>query len=465
MNSKYLRYLIAGIILVALVSVWFGTRKTIAIVVDGSPRSLTTSALTVGAALRSAGVVVGAEDQVFPPADDWLADGQVIAVNHASRVQIFADQEIHTLLTPERLPVNLLASAGILFDPGDLILVMGQAIAPDEPLLHAPVYGLQVRRAQQVTLLEGDDRKVFSSSASTLGEALWEAGIIIYEADQLTPPSSTPLTGPVEAVLARALPIQIVVDGQTVASRSTAQTVGSALAQAGIPLQGLDYSKPSEDSPLPEDGRIRVVRVSEDVVIEQEPVAFETQTQPLPELDIDNQQVVQVGEFGLMASRVRVRYEDGQEISRQVESEWVVREPKPRILGYGTNITIRTLDTPDGPVEYWRELTFYATSYSPSRAGVSPDSPGFGHVACGGLMQNGHVGVDLAYIPCWTDLYVPGYGYAVAADTGAISGAWIDLGYLDDDFVLWHQNVTVYFLTPVPPEDQIAWIIPEGTLK
>jgi len=65
-------------------------------------------------------------------------------------------------------------------------------------------------------------------------------------------------------------------------------------------------------------------------------------------------------------------------------------------------------------------------------------------------------------VPCGTRLYVPGYGFAVAMDTGRITGAWIDLGYEDDDFVLWHQFVTVYFLTPVPPLDQIAWIIPPG---
>jgi hypothetical protein len=38
------------------------------------------------------------------------------------------------------------------------------------------------------------------------------------------------------------------------------------------------------------------------------------------------------------------------------------------------------------------------------------------------------------------------------ADTGGgIPGRkWIDLGYEDDDYVSWHNWVTVYFLTPVP---------------
>jgi 3D (Asp-Asp-Asp) domain-containing protein len=56
---------------------------------------------------------------------------------------------------------------------------------------------------------------------------------------------------------------------------------------------------------------------------------------------------------------------------------------------------------------------------------------------------------------------VPGYGFAYACDTGGgVKGRWIDLGYEDDNYQPWHQYVTVYFRTPVPSPDSIAWIIP-----
>jgi 3D (Asp-Asp-Asp) domain-containing protein len=49
-------------------------------------------------------------------------------------------------------------------------------------------------------------------------------------------------------------------------------------------------------------------------------------------------------------------------------------------------------------------------------------------------------------------VYIPGYGIASVQDIGAgVPGQyWVDLGYSESDFVNWHQNVTVYFLTPVP---------------
>jgi hypothetical protein len=58
-------------------------------------------------------------------------------------------------------------------------------------------------------------------------------------------------------------------------------------------------------------------------------------------------------------------------------------------------------------------------------------------------------------------MYVPGYGQAEAADVGGgVHGRWIDLGYDDGNFINWHQYVTVYFLTPVPPASSIVWIFP-----
>ncbi|MBI9043866.1 MAG: hypothetical protein JEZ06_05230, partial [Anaerolineaceae bacterium] len=57
-------------------------------------------------------------------------------------------------------------------------------------------------------------------------------------------------------------------------------------------------------------------------------------------------------------------------------------------------------------------------------------------------------------------VYIPGYGFARILDVGGgIPGEyWIDLGYSDEDYVSWHQYVTLYFLTPIP--ETIPWILP-----
>jgi 3D (Asp-Asp-Asp) domain-containing protein len=264
-----------------------------------------------------------------------------------------------------------------------------------------------------------------------------------------------------EIEIMRSQATQVIVDDQVLDVRVRGQKVSQALSQSGITLHGMDYAVPSVDQPIPLNRLIRVVRVSVQVQIEQEPLPFFTLFQPLPEFEIDNQQLLQAGAFGVLANRIRIRHEDGEPVSTVTEGEWVAREPEPEILGYGTGIVIRTVNTADGNLEYWRAVEMWATSYSPANAGIPEDHPWYGITASGKPLRKGLVAIDRSLIPFGTMMYVPGYGFAEAADTGGgVKGRWIDLGYLDPEYVPWHSWVTVYFLTPVPPAENIVWIFP-----
>jgi 3D (Asp-Asp-Asp) domain-containing protein len=149
--------------------------------------------------------------------------------------------------------------------------------------------------------------------------------------------------------------------------------------------------------------------------------------------------------------RVRIRYRDGEEVARQVESESVIRPPQNRLIGYGTRVVVRTAVVDGVTIEYWRAVRMYATSYSPCRSDANRCYP---FTASGKRVERGVVGVTLQwyYQMRGQAVYIPGYGRATIEDTGAgIPGRlWIDLGYSDADYQPWHQWVTVYFLTPVP---------------
>lgn len=76
-------------------------------------------------------------------------------------------------------------------------------------------------------------------------------------------------------------------------------------------------------------------------------------------------------------------------------------------------------------------------------------------------MRKGIVAVDPGVISLGNDVYVPGYGVGVAADTGsAINGKRIDLGFDDHNLELWYRWVDVYLLTPVPPAHRIDYTLP-----
>jgi uncharacterized protein YabE (DUF348 family) len=438
---------------------WFTFhQKTVILEVDGDLQNLSTRALTVGAALDQAGVTYTDADSLDPSPGSLLWDGMNLVVWHASQVTIQDGLESTTLASTANSPAEWLLAAGLSLNEGDRLFVDGVEIPASQTLPYAPAHLVEIRRPLDIELLQDGRSRTFTTTALTVGEALTEAGVTLYPTDRLDPPLDTPLNAPLTVTLLSSRPLTIQVGQAFIQARASADTVGAALAQAGLSLQGLDYSLPAETEPVPADGKIRVVRVLEELNLETETIPFDTIFQAQADMDIDIQKVVQFGQSGLAASRTRIRYEDGAEISRSQEAKQILQEPVSQIEGFGTRITVQTMSAPEGTVEYYRALDFYATSYYPKM--TSP--PWYGAVACGGKWQPGYVAVDLNYVPCGTRLYIPGYGFAVAMDTAYISGAWIDLGYPDDGYVIWHRHVTVYFLTPIPA--QVHWVIPPGTL-
>jgi 3D (Asp-Asp-Asp) domain-containing protein len=91
----------------------------------------------------------------------------------------------------------------------------------------------------------------------------------------------------------------------------------------------------------------------------------------------------------------------------------------------------------------------YATWYNAASSGRPADDPHYGITASGVPVTKGIVAVGKTVIPLGTRLYIPGYGFAVAGDTGGgIKGEMVDLGYPDGVAVDWRTGwVDVYILS------------------
>lgn len=409
--------------------------------------------IRVSDALKASGLQVRQGDMIQPLPNELAEDNQIITLIPASWLVFATAEQTHMLWRPPSTPRQEMDQLSIQLGSADEIWSSGLPIDPDQPLPYQPYRAYQVNRGSQIFLEIDGDQTIITSTAPTLGSALWEAGIQLMEADQLDPSPETWLNGQeINAELHRAKPIIIHFMGREIKELVVATSVAEALSAAGFTLQGLDTSLPPEDAPLPEDGHIRIDHFEEETIIEQEFIPFGIEYQPLNSLDLDSQQVVQAGEFGLVAQRVRVVTKNGEEISREVEEEWVAKEPKPRIIGYGTRINLRSVDTPEGPVQYYRAVEAYATSYSPCRIGVAGQCSD--RTASGATLQKGVIGVIRSWYNAMkgTRVYIPGYGIATIEDIGAgVPGQhWVDLGYSDADWVGWSRVVTVYFLAPPP---------------
>ena len=107
-----------------------------------------------------------------------------------------------------------------------------------------------------------------------------------------------------------------------------------------------------------------------------------------------------------------------------------------------------------------------ASSYSAATAGVPTTASYYGRTRTGDVMRFGIVAVDPSIIPLRSQVYVPGYGIGDALDTGsAIRAKRIDLGYDNDNLVLWSRWVDVYLLWPPPSAGQITWVLPNWPLE
>jgi uncharacterized protein YabE (DUF348 family) len=365
-------------------------------------------------------------------------------------VTIIDQGQVTTLSSEERVPSALLRQAGIMLGPNDRALVNGFTAPLDQPVSASPTT-IQIRRAVGMTLVLPEGEKKVVSSASTVGQALAESSFLLHEGDKIFPGLDSPLAEGLKVTVFPERQITANVDGKSLQFETSAQTVGEALAEAGIPLLGLDTSVPAEKEPLPSDGQIKIVRVSESVQLAQKLIPFESDVQTSAEVPLDQTQIIQPGETGLSVQRIRIRYEDGKEISRLAENETMVRPPKTRVLGVGTKVEIKKAVVDGREIEYWRAVQMYATSYSPCRSGGDRCYPG---TSSGMPLQKGVAGVRYDWYQSMSgqQLYIPGYGHATIGDVcnGCKGKAWIDLGYSDSDWQQWNSWVTVYFLTPVP---------------
>lgn len=101
------------------------------------------------------------------------------------------------------------------------------------------------------------------------------------------------------------------------------------------------------------------------------------------------------------------------------------------------------VETSRGMARYSEAMIMEASAYLPT------DGGGDGITASGMMAERGVVAVDPDVIPLGTRLYIPGYGEAIAADTGgAIIGNMIDLCMEDygEAMEFGRRDITVYVL-------------------
>lgn len=380
--------------------------------------------------------------------------------NAPRSVTILDGENTRTVTTSETVPLLILTEAGIPAQPIDRVLVNGIPYRLDDAISLDGDLQIQLRRAVSVTVITPQGEQTIQTSAWTVGEVLNENGISIGVQDDVQPPLPSPVTNALTIIFTPARDLTITSGDESIHIRSAARTVGEALAEAGIPLMGLDKSLPAENEPLPADGQVKVVRVTESVSVELKSIPFATEETESADLAFGEQKILQSGTSGVEMVRTRIRYEDGVEVNRTEEEKTILKEPVTQVVAKGSKIVLSQVGG-EAPYQYWYATQMYATWYSPCNSGTGGCSYS---TASGARAGFGIVAVDYsiyAYLG-GMKVYIPGYGLATIGDTGGgpvIESAfgvartqWIDLGYDDNNIGGLSGWVTVYFLAPAPAE-------------
>lgn len=302
------------------------------------------------------------------------------------------------------------------------------------------------------------DGKVVNVSTyrATVKEALDSADVMVGKYDRVTPDIESNLKNGMQITVKRAVPVKICVDKKVLNVNTADNSVGDMLKSQGIVLGKLDRVSPALSSNLSSNLNVKVTRVTEKVVITPEEVAFQTVKKPSDLMAKGSIKIIQEGIEGIREIATKVTYEDGVKVASSKISDVLKSAPVNKIIAVGTLAWFMPSRGSE-KVFYTRKITMKATSYTADYActGKRPSDSGFGVTATGTYVRrntDGYstVAVDPDVIPLGTKLYIEGYGYAIAEDTGgAVNGKIIDLYFEPGtkEYRRWHTHyVNVYII-------------------
>lgn len=443
-----------GLMLAGALLFFLNSPRRILLVVDGKPQRVQSWRVRARAILEENGVSLDTNDQVFPPLDYWMSESVPLRVTHRKQVSLMEGQSETLFDSASTLVGNILLDGGRKIYPGDVIRWNGITLSPDQaPLTQDPLLLKMVTLLPLKILLNGKLQEVtVLDTIQDVAGALNSLGIQPSPGQRVVPEPNTQLTARMLISVLDPIELTIVDRGQRFQRIAYGATVGEALADTGISLSGFDSVNPPAPSPIPADRTVTIQRQRILITLSGEALPFQTRWQPDPERLLDDTEILQAGSNGFSGS-VKVDVFEGDTLQRSVlGSQKQLAVPLDAQGVYGSKTELKTIDTPQGTLQYYRAVPVYATSYSPCRSGVEGCING---TASGRKVEHGVIAVTGSWygLLAGSSVYVPDYGVAVIGDSGRSangSNRWIDLAYNDEEFVPWSRNTVLYFLAPPP---------------
>ena len=298
-------------------------------------------------------------------------------------------------------------------------------------LLLLSVTGFVWAQKQVTVVIDGRVSRMGTQAKDVAG-VLRQARVGFAQGDVLTPCEDTEVTNGMTVVVRHATPVTVRIGGKETRIEVVGTTVADALMAAGADLSAGAEVTPSLDTKLVAGMLISAPQRFTRVKTQDVTVPFKTETFVDNSLSRGTRQIIVAGSSGLKMQVTKTIVTDGAEGIPIVTAEKIVTPPMAQLEAVGpgasTGVSAKIMPAKttrkSSKVPTGRRMRLVSTAYSPNEpGGGGGPSTAMGHPAVFGV-----VAVDPRVIPLGSRVYVVGYGYAMAYDTGGdIKGDRIDL--------------------------------------
>ncbi|MGN1401627.1 MAG: ubiquitin-like domain-containing protein [Bacillus sp. (in: firmicutes)] len=364
------------------VLLYHGTKKTVALTLDGEEKTVKTHAKTIEELLEELDIALAEEDYLHPSSSTKLTD-----------------------------------ELKVKWEP-----------------------------AKEVTIIDNGIEKEVKTTAGTVEDLFKEQEIQIREEDKVSAEMTATISNNMDIAIDRAFLLKVVDGGKTKETWSTSTTVADFLEKQGIHVQPLDRVEPALTETIKENSVVNVVRVKKVTDVVEEPIDFAVVSKKDANLPKGTEKVVTEGSEGLVSNEYEVITENGKEVKRTLIKKTVVKEKQDKVIAVGNKAVTQTVSRGSSQAASSKAESSKSSSNKSNAAASSSGREMYvtataytaGCNGCSGITATGYnlknnpnakvIAVDPSVIPLGSKVYVDGYGYAIAADTGSsIKGNKIDV--------------------------------------
>ncbi|MDQ1619485.1 MAG: resuscitation-promoting factor RpfB [Actinomycetota bacterium] len=287
MRRRLLALLVQALVVTALVAgttAFVALDKTVTISIDGRHTTVKTYARTVGDVLAGEGIHVDEHDLVSPMPDQPFGDGDTIVIRYGRPVVLTVDGQTRSVWTTARNVSGALLAIGV----------------------------------------RSDGAYVSASRSRRIGRGGMQLDVRLPHA------------------------MTFLADGKRHEVTTTAITIRSAMAEAGVPLREQDRVTPTLETRPSDDQVIAVTRVDGKKVVEEKPIKFTTVERASKSLFKGDRKLIRKGKVGIKVRTFKETYLDRKLAERTRVGVRIAAQPVTQIVLVGTKPRPENTPAADG---------------------------------------------------------------------------------------------------------------------